>query len=179
MARYGSIYQLTDFVERTMPIRGSGEFRNLFSHRVIDFLKHLDTIRQKNPWINLPIHTGDAMWFYHRGRVVFQLKPALNYLRLIVPSFAEKRALLDAIHSGRKNGLFSENMGSRTRNVKQWRCRGRELEFLKLFVSKLPSDKPELVLNSKTHPRNFSGEVRDLAYKIFWRKAGIVRACRT
>jgi hypothetical protein len=115
MARYGSVYQLTDFVERTIPKQGSGEFRTLFVHRVIDFLKHLDIVRKNNPWINLPTHTGGAMWFYYRGQVVFQLKPALNYLRLIVPSFAAKRELLDAIRNvNRKKGLFSENMGSST-----------------------------------------------------------------
>jgi HNH endonuclease len=167
MARYGSIYQLADFVERTIPRRGSGEFRTLFVHRVINFLKHLDTVRRKNPWINLPTHTGDAMWFYYRGQVVFQLKPALNYLRLIVPSFAAKRELIDAIHNGRKKGLFSEDMGLSTANVFQWRCRAPELEFLERFVSKLRSDTPQADLNSKTHPRNFRGEIREAVMEIF------------
>jgi hypothetical protein len=174
MARYGSIHRLTDFVERTIPKRGSGEFQPLFVNRVIKFLKALDALQEGNPWITLATNTGLGIWFYYGGKKVFLILPAQKHLRLSIMKGAPpkvKRALLAAIRKAhRERGLFGKKVGA---FVHQWQCYAAELEILERVLRKLPRETPRSVLSESTHPRNFSGESRHFALEFF-RRGGSV-----
>lgn len=169
MARYGSIHQLSDFVERTIPKKGSGEYETLFVHRVINFLKRLDAARQGNPWIVLATHTGGGIWLYYKGRAVFLIIPALKRFRLaLFKEFPtpDKRDLVHRIRHEQKRRRLFQPVGSFP-FAWQWHCGGPELSILEGYIKHLPSDTASAAINSATHPRNFPGEVLDAALQQF------------
>jgi hypothetical protein len=84
MAQYGLIHQLTDFIERAIPKRGEGKYRDLFVHAAIGFVKNLGEAQEKNPWITIAAQAGGCILAYYRGQSLFQMKPARNHLRMII-----------------------------------------------------------------------------------------------
>jgi hypothetical protein len=70
MPRYGAIHRIVDFVARTVPRRGSGEYSKLFVHRVIDYLKFFDSIQERNQYVTLTAHASDGVWLSFKGRRV-------------------------------------------------------------------------------------------------------------
>jgi hypothetical protein len=84
MAQYGLIYSICDFIDRTIPKHGQGQYRSLFVHPTVGFIKNLSDTQEKNPWITLAAQAGGCIWVYYRGQSLFQVKPSQNHLRLII-----------------------------------------------------------------------------------------------
>src|SRR5580692_6830559 len=69
-ARYGTIYKLTDFIDRTLPKRGIGSFDQLFLHQVTHLLKTLDRVQGENPWVTLSVQAGGYIALYYKGSIL-------------------------------------------------------------------------------------------------------------
>jgi hypothetical protein len=86
MPKYGSIHRISDFVDRLVPKRGSGEYSTLFIHSAIRFLKFLDSIQEKNPSVTIITHAGDAIWVIFQGRSLCFILPTQKFFRVGVPA---------------------------------------------------------------------------------------------
>ena len=86
MPRYGIIHRIVDFVSRTIPHRKSGLYCSLFVHRVIEYLKVLDSVQENNPSVTITAHAGDGVWLFFRGRRVYLSLPTLNYISHLRPN---------------------------------------------------------------------------------------------
>ena len=175
-SEYGTIFPTVDFVARTLPRGGPGSFAKLFAHQVIKFMKALDTVQEANPFVTIAIQTGGALAAYYRGTVLFQLKPQTAHLRLIVveePEMPQKEQLLADISEFKVE--FADEIGSPVEGVRPWRCRELEIDALTRFLQALPVDAPDELIEEATHPRNFSGEVREAALQAFLRGGSFCR----
>ena len=171
MPRYGSIHRISDFVDRLVPKRGSGEYSNLFIHSAIKFLKFLDSIQEKNPSVTIITHAGDAIWVIFQGRRLCFILPTQKFFRVGVPSVdGGGAAELAKFITRQSNATHNiEEMGNPRDEWRQWRIGANQVEVLVNFISQLPLGKANS-LASVSHPRHFPGPVRQLALEQFNRE---------
>lgn len=124
-------------------------------------------------------HTSNAHWWCHvvllqRPRpFLFSSCSKISRLEIDIKYLsAQKRELLQTIRNAQNNRKLFCKAG---RYYKQWRSQAPELDIVERFIKKLPSDTPKLALDATTHPRNFPGEIRELALEHFIRNGRICR----
>jgi HNH endonuclease len=160
----GPAYKWSDFIGRSLPRKGTGSYNDLFVHHVIEFLKTLDDLQADNPRVTITIQAGGSVNVHYKGVVLCVMKPAIGYLRLILPSnrTPEKELFHKKIKGSKEN--FLEALNSKTPGVVQWRCRNEELLIISQFLNTLPSD-TEVVAGNRD--RYFPGAVRQAALEAF------------
>jgi HNH endonuclease len=175
MPRYGQVHRTVDFVAKVIPKRGSGAFQKLFAHRVIDFLKTLDAVQEKNALVTITFHTGDAIWLSYRGRRVFACHPSVNHIGVQIrkdgpPESKKLMAAIRAAHKRvhKKKGIF-EDQSNPDYIYFRWRTGPEALPVLERFIRRLPALTVQKLIRGKSHPRYFSGEVRQCALQEFER----------
>lgn len=169
MRRYGQLHAQVDFVQGTIPRRGSGAHAGLFVHDVCSALKGLGIVQEKNAWLVLNFRTGDGLWALYQGGLAFILLPAKGHLRLILgkqwtsPGTAK---LLAAIRmAGPEENLFSDTLHERKHY--QWRLGPRELSAFVKFVQDLEAFDGQAGTNLARRVRGFPAVVRQAALENF------------
>jgi hypothetical protein len=153
MAQYGTIYSICDFVDRTIPKQGQGQYRSLFVHPTVNSIKSLSDTQEKNPWITIAAQAGGCIWVYYRGQSLFQVKPSQNHLRLIISVNASTQTeKLTKWIDDRSN--FNEEIAASFAGLRQWRCREGELKSLSKYLLRLPKNSGQDVLNSASQSPN-------------------------
>jgi 5-methylcytosine-specific restriction endonuclease McrA len=171
MPRYGSVHRIVDFVSRTIPNRGSGAFRKLFAHRAIEFMKCLDAVQAKNPSVTLTAHTGDAIWLSFKGRRVFACLPRMNHISVLILKNGppESKRLIALIRSAHRKYRLFRKKSTPSYVYFLWHAGRDDFPVLEKFVKGLPTLTDQYDTKRYVHPRNFPGEVRQLALEIFQR----------
>lgn len=170
MSKYGSLYQVSDYIERLLPKRGSGPFSALFAHHAIMFLKTLDRIQAENPAFTLSVHTGDAIWIGYEGRRLCFVLPTQRHLRVGVPvsNGGMPNKLGKALDSAAKVNDGVKLFGDRDGEWTQWHVETKGLKVIEEFFDKLPRSNSNS-LDVGAHPRQFPGYARQAALEEFER----------
>jgi hypothetical protein len=167
---YGSIYRLSNFIERTIPNRGHGEYSSLFTKVVIDFLQKLDQVQQRNMWVALTIHNNDGIWISYKGMRICFVKPGQNFLTLLSGNWSAIASRVVSLADA-KNRYFKDT--TTTSQYRTWKMDAGGIHRLLNIIEKLPGPSLAEQLFSIRHPRNFSPEIRNLAYEQFQRGGSI------
>jgi len=168
--RYGPLYKAADLIARALPKRGSGAFEDLVVHRFIEFLQALDAAQESNGFITFALQTGGSIRVLYRGSELFGLQPHTTHIRLgtrFEPITEDRKILLDTIANSEP--LFQRRIESPLVFHAQWRCGKGELEVLERFVQDLPVMTAQDEVADISHPRHFSGAVRQKALEDFYR----------
>ncbi len=106
--RRGPAFKWADFVERSLPRKGNGPYRELFAHSLLTFLKTLDAVQDANSRVTMALQAGGSLNVNVDGLTLFALKPAAAHLRLILLSTPspQRTALLKAFDAS--GDLFAE-----------------------------------------------------------------------
>lgn len=165
MAKYGTFHALGDFLGKTVPKRGSGEFNSLFFHQVIDGLKRLDAVQEANAWVTLSVSTGGGIWVAYKGQRRCMILPAQNSLRVLCgkPGGDVAKALDRAVKAGTVVDTTGHN------DYRQWRVLPVGLPLLWDFFESLPMPNGADTIGSSSHPRTFPGPIRQAALEHFER----------
>lgn len=173
--RYGLVYSLVDFIERSMTKRKSEQEAAPFHQRVLNFLKALGAAEEDNSFVTLIFQTGGALSVYYKGVVLLQCKPQTQHMRLIVREDAPEDHRANLLSQVRNDPILFKEQIEAYPGYLQWRCGSDELDFIARFVQELPAETQSDVVNGADHPRNFPGDVREAALQAFLREGGYCR----
>jgi hypothetical protein len=172
MARYGTVHQLSDFMKRTIPSRGSGKYDELFVHQVVTFLKALDEIQEHNAWITLTVSTGGGIWVSWKGERLFLIMPAKEFLKIILrdeqrPSI---RKLVKALDRAARQHMAAVAIEPTTEHdYRGWRVTAESFSVVTDFLAELKGGNDAATVTDISHPRFFPGPVRQAALEQFQR----------
>lgn len=119
MATYGQLHSVADFIGRVVPKRGHGQFGELFVHSVVDTLKKMDAVQQKNMWFSINFHAADGIWVIYKGQLAFLLLPAQNHLRLVIFKHSINEASRKIAKSIRR-AVKDDDCFNKTRHSEKW-----------------------------------------------------------
>ena len=164
MSRYGLMYRVADFLERSISKKGSNGLD--LTLKVFRVLKDLDGLQETNEAITLTVWAADGIWISYKGLRVFLLLPRKTgfrvlYSRELNETSSELHKVIDAAAKG--NGKIEDVREQDDYHL--WSIGGDDIDVVIGFLKGLP--KVEYTLPDKRHPRYFSGEVRQLALEMF------------
>jgi hypothetical protein len=179
MSQYGSVYRVSDFIERLVPKRGQGKFDGLFVHRAIAFLKFLDGQQEANPAVTLSTHVGDAVWVLYEGLKLCFILPGKDFVRIgvLLDVSDQGRALVKILNKAEKAGDGVVSTGEEYDHVKQWRVGADGLHVVEDFLAALPQGFANS-LDDVTHPRHIPGPARQAAFERFERSGRVCPGAR-
>lgn len=169
--QYGTVYSLIDFVNRMVPVAKLAD--GPFIKEVIDGLKKISIVQNKNPWVTMTATKTGGIWIFYRNRRRWLINPTQHYLR-VENKLGEPTGDPDIepfLRTAIKKGYICE-----TNNVnhKQWLVKMDGLPYLWKFIEglKKPPSNTDLAIADQ-HPRSFPGEVRQAALQAFERSGRI------
>jgi hypothetical protein len=176
MAKYGNLHRIVDFVSRTIPNKGMGQFKDLFVHPVMNLLKSLDAAQEENQLITLSIGTGGGIWLRYNGERLFLLWPAKGgFVRLILPDGERPKIkpLIRALRTAEAKRHVTVTVEKTSRHRwRVWRVTSDAFPVIERFIKDLP--KPSSAkIGDPSHPRFFPGNVRQAALEDFERNGSI------
>lgn len=170
--KYGTIYAITDFIERTIPKKSFSENNHQFVLSVIGLLSELDQIQDENPSITLRPQTGNGIAIQYNGLYALLLRPFQNYLTL---SLWNEFPLSKEISNERRKGKLFQSKRNVPYSRYVYDIDSNEFEWLIKAIKK--NMKPTKVASGskRSHPRFIPGYVRQAVLEAF-EKGG--RICR-
>lgn len=160
--------QVADFVERSLPRRGEGAYRDLFVHGLFEFLKSLDGIQDANSRITIALQAGGSLNVVLDGVMLIAFKPATAHLRMIFTTTdrTERSSLLKEIESAKR--LFEADVPSTTPGILQWRYSVDEFSVVKKFLKRIRGNpKGASSAADYEHARYIPGAVRQAVLEDF------------
>ena len=173
---YGATYQLSDFFGRIISKSGTSKLANLFFCDVLDFLKKLDEIQQKNHYLTLFAQVGGGITVTWRGEQIVAFLPAKDFLRAIVRDDSRitvRELIIDLDEAAQADQLMIYIEPKVEHNSRGWRIRSNNFPTILHFFNKL--EEPAEIESELNHPRFFPGDIREAALTAFEREG---RRCR-
>lgn len=162
----GLFYAYADFDDRLLPL--GKQVDTTFAHQVLELLKRLGDIAERNPRVTLSATVTAGVWVLHRGRQRMLINPGQKYLRVEaaynLPEQATElvRHFSDSVRSGRV--AKTERL-----DLHQWRVAGDDLHLVWEFVDSLsaPSQAELEQQRLSSNPRYFSADDKSVAFNAF------------
>lgn len=167
MKKYGRTYKLSDFIARIISEDGTNA---AFALAVLSLLKDLDAVQITNPLFTTSVHAGGGLSALWRGETLFSIWPAKRHLRLFWHhQSSQSRKLAKILDVAQKKGIVGRYIDqSHNHDRRGWLISASGLKFVREFVANLPKPSAsEMKRQNTSHPRYFSGEVRQIALDRF------------
>lgn len=170
MLKYGPTSRVAQFIARTIPKRGSGQYGELFAIDAADILQRLDALELRNARLSVSVY-ADSLRAFYDGQILFFMMPAQGHIRVMVGknwgnpgSKFLLRCITDAAKSGKHFKTPKHNGVDR-----QWLADRDDLVKFCQFVGKLEGPPRSRAADDDEHPRNFPSELRTAAFEHFER----------
>jgi HNH endonuclease len=166
MHRYGYIYRVSTFIERLVSPKNDG--RNArFVLQTITLIKCLEEVQRANQNVTLNVHANDGIWIFYKGAKLILILPLKDRLRVYLQKSNSREATLFsklATSHASKGGPFIDKQ---TKTYRHWHLLPEGFSLLEKFVKALPSVSMRMSFTSMSHPRNFPGDLRQVALDQF------------